>query len=160
VWHVPLAQVWMSCADICPLWKNILSLNRFLMKKITQKFNISLTIGLKILKLPSRNLTHQRLSSSTKSLPQFLSINLYMISLNFKWQKCSIFHNCCTSILHFIKPPWWTLLHWGLKPSVARGEGDNMILEISMWQTNKTNKPLSSIDQWNDGSGCWVIITK
>lgn len=54
------------------------------MKKITQKFNIRLTIGLKFMKSPLRNLTHQRLSSKTKSLPQFLKINFYMILLNFK----------------------------------------------------------------------------
>jgi hypothetical protein len=115
-----IARVWMSCADICQLRRNILSLNWFPMKTITQKFNIFLTIGLKFMKSPSRNLTHQRLSHNTKSLHQFLLINLYMILLNFQWQKCSIFHNCCTTILPIIKPPWWTLLHWGLKPSVPR----------------------------------------
>jgi hypothetical protein len=35
------------------------------------EFNISLTLCLKIRKSPPRNPTHQRLFSSTKSLPEF-----------------------------------------------------------------------------------------
>ncbi len=78
---------------------------------MTQKFNIVLTLGLKIIKLPSMNPTHQGLSKDTKTLypnfPKNCNFDFVEISLNI------LFNNTCILGLNVTKSPWCTSTHQG-----------------------------------------------
>jgi hypothetical protein len=123
------------------LWKNHLKFKiKFYWQKIF-KFIISPHLSLKIMKSSPRNLMHQMLSKNTKSTTPISYIYKYI---------CSIYNNFCTKSLNITKPPWCTCTYQrfsNIAKSIMRGI---VVWEISMWQTNKTNKfPSLIIDRWH-----------
>jgi hypothetical protein len=100
------------------------------------KFNMFPKLGLTIIKSSPRNVIHQKLSNSIKSLLQFLKKIKNNLE-NFLWQYSSIFNNCCVIGLNIIKSPWCTPTRGGLSNETKTLMTSVMVWKISMWQTNK-----------------------
>ncbi len=104
------------------------------------KFIISPHLSLKIMKSSIKFLMHQRLSKNTKSTTPISY--LYIIA--------QYSNNSCTISLNITRPPQFTCIYQGfsnITKSIMRGI---VVWEISMWQTNKTNKlPSLIIDRWH-----------
>jgi hypothetical protein len=54
------------------------------MMKNYSKFNIFVTLGLKVTKSPSRNFTHQKLTNNIMNFPEFLFKFLTLILMDLK----------------------------------------------------------------------------
>jgi hypothetical protein len=128
------------------LWKLILQFLLISRVENYSKFNIYLTLGLRIRKPPPWNPTNHELSNSTKSLPYFILFYFILLFGKFLGQNCSIFNNSCVVGLNTTKPPQCTHhTHWAFQ-QYQEHSGGNMIWRM-LNVTKKTNKQPSLIDK-------------
>jgi hypothetical protein len=141
---VPIAQVWTWLCNFfkcdqdpdykAQLWKYFLKL--FCSHENYLKFNMSLKLGLTIMKSPPSNPIHQRLFNYIKSLSQF-SLKMKNDLESFLWQNSLIFNNSCAIGLNIMKSPWCTPTRGQLPNKTKSLMRSVMVWGISMWPTNK-----------------------
>jgi hypothetical protein len=104
-----------------------IKISKFLVIKITQNSIYVLTLGLKIIKLPSMNPRHQGLSKNTKTLyPNFpKNCNFDFVEISLK----VLFNNTCILGLNITKSPWCTSTHQGPSNGTKElGEGGGGVM--------------------------------